>query len=79
MHNFLFFVGATQVITADYAGKTLSKSYVILFLKCHDFVMILSVSTFWNLFWYNSKSFNKYRSWLTRLGGQQIKVTIRPT
>lgn len=31
MHNFLFIVGATQVITADYAGKTLSKSYVILF------------------------------------------------
>lgn len=72
MHSFLFIVGATQVITADYAGKTLSKSYVILFLKCHDFVTILSVSTFWNLFRY-SKSFIKYRSWLRRLSGQKLK------
>lgn len=42
MHKFLFIVGATQVITADYAGKTLSKSNVILFFEmsrfCHDIV-----------------------------------------
>lgn len=49
MHNFLFIVGATQVITADYAGKTLSKSYVMIFFEMSRFCQFPHFETYFDI------------------------------